>query len=272
MQRVAHAWRRLRSGGGRPSLGGVRESRQVVVREGPGAGLVLDLVGASADYGAGANELPVQQAVVDTLAAGDVFVDVGANVGYFSLLAARAVGPTGRVVAIEAVSEIAEAARANADRNGFGHIEVIEAAASDAAGEVELMLAEHPGGATISADDVPPDLTGRRTVRTVTLDGLVEAGDVPAPSMVKIDVEGAEFAVLDGMVDVMATHRPVVLCEFDSAEPAALDQKVARFRELMVDRGYEVRDLSPSYEGADWNVYHGLALPSGDGAGQRSGL
>ena len=122
----------------------------------------------------------MQQAVVDTLGTGDVFVDVGANVGYFSLLAARAVGPTGRVVAIEAVSEIAEAARANADRNDLGNIEVIEAAASDAVGEVELMLAQHPGGATISADDVPPDLTGRRTVRTVTLDGLVAAGDVPA--------------------------------------------------------------------------------------------
>ena len=214
----------------------------------------------------------MQQAVVDTLGTGDVFVDVGANVGYFSLLAARAVGPTGRVVAIEAVSEIAEAARANADRNDLGNIEVIEAAASDAVGEVELMLAQHPGGATIPADDVPPDLTGRRTVRTVTLDGLVASGDVPPPSMVKIDVEGAEFPVLDGMAEVLAPPPAGGPREFDSADPAVLDQKVARFRELMAARGYDVRDLSPSYEGADWNVYHGLALPSGDGAGQRSEL
>ena len=78
--------------------------------------------------------------------------------------------------------------------------------------------------------------------------------------------------MLDGMAEVLARHRPAVLCEFDSADPAVLDQKVARFRELMAERGYEVRDLSPSYEGADWNVYHGLALPSADGAGQRSEL
>jgi hypothetical protein len=72
------------------------------------------------------------------------------------------------------------------------------------------------------------------------------------------------------MTDVMARHRPVVLCEFDSSDAQVLETKVATFRELMAIRGYEVRDLSPSYEGADWHVYHGLALPSGDG--QRSGL
>ncbi len=253
-------------------MGGVRESRQVTVQSGPGAGLLLDLAGASADYGSGTNELPVQEAVVETLGVGDVFVDVGANVGYFSLLAARAVGADGQVVAIEAVSELAEAIRANALLNQLDNISVVEAAASDTVGEVELMLAEHPGGATISAADTPPDLVGRRRVRTVTIDGLVAAGDLPAPAMVKIDVEGAEFPVLDGMADLLARHRPAVLCEFDSSDPAVLDEKVAKFRELMAERGYEVRDLSPSYEGADWNVYHGLALASPDGAGQRSPL
>src|SRR5687767_10821855 len=147
-----------------PELGGVRESRQVTVQGGPGVGLVLDLAGASADYETGLNELAVQQAVVDSLRPGDVFVDVGANIGFFSLLAARAVGPDGRVIAIEAVSELAAAVRANAALNGFTQIEVVEAAASDAAGEVELMLAQHPGGATISTSDTPPDLIGRRTV------------------------------------------------------------------------------------------------------------
>jgi len=263
MGRWVRARHRLRAGTRRRGLGGVREPRQVVVEAGPGAGLVLDLVGASADYAAGTNELPVQRAIVDTLGPGDVFVDVGANIGYFSLLAARAVGPTGRVVAIEAVTELAAAVRANAGRNGLDQIDVIEAAASDTVGEGVLMLAEHPGGATISPDDVPPDLAGRRTVRTVSLDGLVAAGGMPVPSMVKVDVEGAEFSVLAGMTEIMARHRPAVLCELDSPDEAGLRAKVAAFRDLMLVRGYEVRDLPPSYAAADWHVYHGLALPRG---------
>jgi FkbM family methyltransferase len=245
----------------KPDLGGVRQSRQVQISQGPGAGLRIELAGASADYADGSNELPVQTAVVDTLRPGDVFVDVGANVGFFGLLAARKVGPAGHVLAIEAVAEVAEAARTNARLNDFAHMQVLVAAASDHEGTTELMLAQHPGGATISPDDVPPDLVGRRVVPTVTLDDLVTSGQLPPPAMVKIDVEGAEMAVLRGMSGILREHRPAILCELDSAVPSVLAEKVAAFRELMSQQGYEVRDLSPSYDGADWNVYHGLALP-----------
>jgi FkbM family methyltransferase len=171
---------------------------------------------------------------------------------------------------VEAVSELAAAVRANAALNGFDHVEVVEAAASDTAGEVELMLAEHPGGATISADDTPPDLIGRRTVTCVTLDELFADRAFPAPTMVKVDVEGAEFPVLDGMAGLLATHRPTILCELDSSDASVLETKVRTFHSRMTDLGYEVRDLSPSYEGADWHVYHGLALTAGVGAGHRS--
>lgn len=270
MQPVSRARRVLSRWVHGTTLGGVRESRQVEVRGGPGGGLLLDLAGASADYENGLNELAVQQAVVDSLRPGDVFVDVGANIGFFSLLAARAVGPRGKVIAVEAVTELAAAVRANAARNGFDQIEVIEAAASDVVGEVELMLARHPGGATISPADTPPDLIGRRTVRTITLDGLFADRDLPHPTMVKIDVEGAEFPVLDGMSELLLTHRPVVLCELDSSDRSVLDSKVLSFRERLTGSGYEVRDLSPSYAGADWHVYHGLALPSVGGSGHRS--
>jgi FkbM family methyltransferase len=231
---------------------------------------VLDLAGASADYETGLNELAVQQAVVDQLQPGDVFVDVGANIGFFSLLAARAVGPEGKVIAIEAVAELAAAVRANAELNGFAQIEVVEAAASDVAGEVELMLAEHPGGATISRSDTPPDLIGRRTVTCVTLDGLFAERGFPGPVMVKVDVEGAEFPVLDGMAGLLHTYRPVVLCELDSIDASVLESKISTFHKRMIDLDYQVRDLSPSYEGAAWNVYHGLALTAEVGAGHRS--
>jgi FkbM family methyltransferase len=272
---LRRARRALTKHGG-PRLGGVRERRQVTVEDGPGRGLLLDLAGASADYADGRNELPVQNAVVDGLHPGDVFVDVGANIGYFSLLAARKVGPEGRVIAVEAVSELATAVRANAQLNGFSQVEVVDAAASDSVGEVELMLAEHPGGATISSADTPPDLVGRRTVRTVTLDSLWADGRRPAPTLVKIDVEGAELPVLRGMAGLLRTHAPRVLCELDSSDRGVLDRKVAEFRSLMADHDYIVEDLEASYEGAAWHVYHAVARPSDrherQGLGQRSGV
>lgn len=76
------------------------------------------------------------------LAAGDVFVDVGANVGYYSLLAARVVGTAGRVVAIEAAPEIHAALERNLALNASANVRTVCAAASDAVGELALL----PGG------------------------------------------------------------------------------------------------------------------------------
>ena len=238
----------------------------VVVAGGVAAGLRLGTACASADYGLGTNELPVQEALRDLLHPGAVCFDVGSNVGFFALLAAREVGPDGAVHAFEPVPRIAEAVRRNAALNGFAHVHVHAVAVADVAGEAELLLAAHPGGATLSAADAPGDPAGTTIVRVVTLDELVRSGDVPVPHVVKIDVEGFELQVLDGMAELLRTHRPAVVCELDAPTPSLLAGKVAALRARMAQVEYHVHDLPDSYGGSGWHVHHATAVPRTGGA------
>lgn len=232
------------------------------VHAGPAMGLRIGRAEASADYQLGTNELPVQIAIADTLAAGDVFFDVGANVGFFSLLAGRIVGPSGAVSAFEPVPANVARIRANARRNGLANIDVLEVALSDAGGTTTLLLAAHPGGAAVASAGAPPDAIGSIEVTTATVDDLVDAGRVRPPTLVKIDVEGAECEVIEGMKRTLRTHRPVVICEIDGEEPVALAAKRSRILGLLRAAGYMIEDLSPSYPGSTWLVEHILARPA----------
>lgn len=235
---------------------------EVTVKGGVGDGLVMGTAHASADYADGTNELPVQEAIRDSLAPGCVFYDVGANVGFFGLIAARIVGAEGAVYAFEPLPHVAAEARANAERNGLANVEVLEVAASDREGTASLVVTEHPGGATLSETDVGDDAVGRVTVRTVRLDDLVGAGTVRPPHAVKIDVEGVELAVVEGLRRTLTEHRPVLVCELDAATRERADEKVGGITEVLGDLGYVVRALPASYEGSGWHVVHVVASPA----------
>lgn len=233
----------------------------VRVRGGVGRGLRISLRNASGDYARGDNELPVQRAVVDHLRPGGVFYDIGSNIGFFALIAARAVGPSGHVYAFEPVPENAACIRANARANHLDTITVIGEAAGAESGTAELWLVPHPGGATLSAGDAGSDATSRLEVRTVAVDELVGAGRLRPPTVVKIDVEGAEAAVLDGMAETIAAHRPVLVVEVDDADAAVAQRKYDALAARVSQAGYRVEQLARSYTETDWNVLHFAAVP-----------
>ncbi|MGE3619305.1 MAG: FkbM family methyltransferase [Acidimicrobiia bacterium] len=240
----------------------LRARRAPRVQGGPGRGLRIGRAEASADYRAGTNELAVQTALADVLRPGMDFLDVGANVGFFTMLAARIVGPAGRAVAIEPVPANVAQVRANARRNRLSNVEVLEMAAGDAVGTTTLVLAAHPGGAAIASAGDPPDATGTIDVEVTTVDALVAAGRIPAPAVVKVDVEGAEAAVLRGMAATLAEHRPVVLVEIDHGDRDGLSAKRVENVALLEAAGYQIRWLDPSYDEADWLVEHFVATPA----------
>lgn len=234
---------------------------EVTVKGGVGHGLVMGTAHSSADYADGTNELPVQKAVRDALSPGDVFYDVGANVAFFGLIAARIVGDDGAVYAFEPIPHIAAEARANAERNGLANLRVLELAASDRPGTASLVVTEHPGGATLSATEAGDDATGTITVRTVRLDDLVAAGEIRPPDTVKIDVEGVEREVLEGLRRTIVDHRPAIVCELDAPTRERVDDKVDAVTAFLGEMGYGVRLLPPSYEGSGWHVLHLVATP-----------
>lgn len=231
------------------------------VISGPGIGLRFDANAAPEDCLTGEYERPIQDLMCRLLAEGKVVYDIGANVGYFSILSARLVGPTGMIYSFEPVPANGAAIQRNAGLNGFTNISVLNVAISNEIGERELFLAEHVGGSVLKSVAVPPDLIGSMQVNTVTIDSLVERENLLLPDVVKIDVEGAELNVLKGMRSVLEQKRPDVILEFDDAVEAICDDKYDTCERYLADLNYTCASLPDSYANQGWYVRHMLAQP-----------
>ncbi|HZB40573.1 MAG TPA: FkbM family methyltransferase [Ilumatobacter sp.] len=229
------------------------------VLRGPAAGLRISTGNSSANYAEGTNELPVQHAVEELLRPGDTFFDIGANVGFFSLLAARRVGTHGKVVAFEVVPEIATTLEANARLNEFAHLDVRTLAIGSGAGRATLRLTNHPGGATIADDADATEVTTSFEVDVVSIDQLLEKGELPVPDLVKIDVEGHERECLLGMAGLLAGRSPALIVELDAATGEGIARKRADIEALLLRFGYAIEPMPPSYVGTDWHVLHLVA-------------
>jgi FkbM family methyltransferase len=134
-------------------------------------------------------EADVMKLLASKLRPGSVFVDVGAHVGFHTVLAAQLVGPTGKVFALEPAPWALELLRANLWRSGVD-VDVLPVAASDTAGRVRLVLdAGHRSGAHLS--DSPEGVEVDAVPLDAALPGIVV-------DVLKLDVEGAEPLVLRG--------------------------------------------------------------------------
>lgn len=157
---------------------------------------------------------------------GMTVVDIGANVGWYTLLAAQNVGPTGRVVAFEANPRLATLVRRSVDVNGFTATTAVEATAvADRCGDVTLhVLAEHHGSSTIEKDFLTfADPHETLTVPATTLDAYVEAHGLQV-DLVKIDAEGAEPLIVRGARETIAATPGIkVLLEYAPANRDAAD-------------------------------------------------
>jgi FkbM family methyltransferase len=237
------------------------KGRDVRIASGIGTGLKLNAAASNPAYALGTNELPVQQVLSQHLAVGSVFYDIGANIGFFSVLAARLVGMQGQVYAFEPLPENADAIRRNIKLNAFDNIQVIEAAVAERAGAAEFMVSHYSGGSSLAAASIPPDLKEIITVEMVALDDLLEQGRILPPHVVKIDVEGAELQVLKGMPQILSHHCPVIVYEIDDHDLASFQAKQAACESCLRAYGYTIVQLDESYPGIEWRVGNYLALP-----------
>ncbi|HEX4794665.1 MAG TPA: FkbM family methyltransferase [Humisphaera sp.] len=210
-----------------------------VMRHGVGKGLRFDPAGGNPGYALGTSDIEEQEALARLLKPGDVFYDIGANVGFFAIIAARLVGPSGHVHAFEPFAGSAGAIRDNAARNGFVNVNVHECAVSDKEGQGELLVER--GGTEFKLVDGAAPAPGKKiSVRIVQIDALLAAGTLPPPRVVMIDAEGAEVNVLKGMWQTLAQHRPIVLCEVHWLGAAFTEICDRASQEL----GYQTRPLA----------------------------
>jgi len=227
------------------------------IKSGPAKGLKINVAGSRLGYILGTTERDTQRMMSAALTTGDVFYDLGANVGFLSLVAASLVGKDGAVYSFEPLSANAAVARANADRNGLHQIMVIETAVSDRCGTAILTLGRGDQDGRLDQGNVQPS-SSRLPVPVTTLDAHVEAGARP-PTLIKIDVEGVELAAIRGMNNTLRKYHPRLICELHESAPSLESHPVAiELRTL----GYSVGWLEPEISDAvGFWACHLVAMP-----------
>jgi FkbM family methyltransferase len=190
----------------------------VQVQNGPATGIWLRLnprTGGIAFKGTG--EVEVQDVLRHYLRPNMTFYDLGANIGFFSLLGARLVGAGGHVVSFEADPEIAGRLREHVKRNGFDWIDVEEKAVWSEHSSVMFARADPAAspdrglGHVVNAQS-----PGAICVEAVSLDDYARTSH--EPDFIKCDVEGAEVEVFRGAARLLKEKRPGILCEMHSEE------------------------------------------------------
>jgi len=188
----------------------------------------------------GSYEPQVQDLIGRTLRPGGVFVDVGANIGTFTIPAADHVGPSGKVVAIEASPNVFGVLQKNVALNNIGNVKLICAAAGSSNDEARFYPAptDHFGmGSRAPQFNATPI-----SVPCVTLDSLVREFGLPSVDLIKIDVEGFELDVLKGAIELLGRERPPpVIFEFcDWAEARMSRDNLGAAQRFLMDRGFRI--------------------------------
>jgi FkbM family methyltransferase len=237
------------------------QGRNLRIPTGVGAGLWFNAGHSNPAYALGTNERPVQAALAEHLHAGATFFDIGGNVGFFTVIGARLVGPTGHVFVFEPVPDNAAIIRRNLALNHFENVTLFEKAVAQTSGRTSLHVSSYSGGAVLASVGKPPELKETITVGTVSVDELVAQQLVRPPAVVKIDVEGAEMDVFHGMTQTLQTFKPVIIYEIDDGTEAPFRTKCDACAQFLRAMGYELTELENSYTETDWIVGHFVATP-----------
>lgn len=183
---------------------------------------------------------------------GDVVVDIGANVGTHTLLAAHLVGPEGRVHAVEASPWIHARLRHNIQANGVANVQTYNMAATAEPGSVTVYLhdARNLGGTTILATEA--ERLGARQEAVVEghpLPAIIPKTEILAARLIKIDVEGAEWLVVQGMRNLLPRLRPdvEVLCEVNPAALQALGGSLEALLAIFANAGFRAFEVPNPY-------------------------
>jgi FkbM family methyltransferase len=195
-------------------------------------------------------EPDISHVIETVLEPGDTFIDLGANVGYDTLLASSKVGSGGRVVAIEAASHIFAQLQVNVDLNQTANVRAVHVAVSNAPGELVLYGGD-AGNQGRTSSLAREGLTPLETVPMLPLDAVLTAEERAGVRMIKMDIEGGELSVLQRLVATLDLypydlHILVELSPDETTRPA-----LARVFDDLLAQGFEAYTLENDYE-VEW--------------------
>jgi len=201
---------------------------------------------------------------------GWVAVDVGANVGCYTLLLASLVGESGRVVAVEPIKNNLVALRKNLELNQVARrVTVVDVAVAELPGTLTLHLNQQDASenSTDYTRNVFGPLAASETVDVTTLDDIARIHHLDSIDFIKIDIEGGELSALKGAAKVLRTRRPILMMEINAPHITAagytLDELLAFLKDLRYQVWrFEQDDIHRLEEGAVLVRENIFALPA----------
>ena len=227
----------------------MHQQDQIIAR-GFAKGLKINIGFSHVGYVLGTTEPDVQAALDMLLRPGMIVYDIGANVGFHALSAARRIGPEAKVICFEPLPENAKQIEYNAASNNFTNIQVITTALGSAEGEAAFWTSKQPTWGKLASVGTKPDKFAKEVkVKIRRLDTVVDELKLPPPVLIKMDVEGAEMDVLEGARHTLERYHPTLLIEAHGTNAA--------IENFLVAIGYRVGVLGKNEPVADayWNAH-----------------
>ena len=230
----------------------------IKIASGPARGMRMSLdLHAEKDYWLGTYEPDLQIAAEKLIMPGDHIYDVGANIGYISLIAARLTGESGRVYSFEALPDNITRLKKNIAMNDlFERVHINHCAITDR--DEPIIFYTHASGAMGKAAGSAgrdEDYGESITVKGLTLDHFTQTENLPLPDLIKMDIEGGEGNALLGTRKMLAEKHPVFLIELHG-------EKAARqVWDIMSDNQYLIYTLEKGFpsvsrvDDLDWKAY-----------------
>ncbi len=195
----------------------------------------------------GSYALLVVNAMRQFLRPGDIFLDVGANIGYLSAVAAGLVGPSGQVHAFEPVPAYCERLRKFAALNPQYCVAANSCAVGETPGRCTMYVAREPGQSTfVRSYKVETEIDSTIEVPVIRLDSYLEEHQIEQIALIKIDAEGFELPILEGLRNYFekSCHRPAIICEIAPRAYPLMGRSVSELAAFMARFGYSARDLA----------------------------
>ena len=171
---------------------------------------------------------------------GDVVIDIGANIGYYTLMEARAVGKKGRVYAIEPVQENIKLLRDNVALNNFFNVEIFEIAIGNENKLSNILLSKKKNWCAIEDSynkENFKNITEKAPVTMITLDSFVQGKRLP--SLIRMDVEGYETQIIKGMQGILNGHYPLKV--FMELHSSVLADKGISILRIFENNGFRIK-------------------------------